>query len=90
MRDTVGDTKWEAVLHALKLLADRFEWVNSTLVYEEPLYAIVTVEGTHVRIEGTETRMLHGVTLDAVTDKIYSSRGRTCEPIIRSADITLH
>ena len=40
--------------------------------------------------EGTETRMLHGVTLDAVTDKIYTSRGRTCEPIIRSADVTLH
>jgi hypothetical protein len=71
-------------------LADRFEWVNSTLVYEEPLYAIVTVEGTRVRIEGKETRMLHGVTLDSVTDKIYTSRGRTCEPIIRSADVTLH
>ena len=30
------------------------------------------------------------VTPDSVTDKIYTSRGRTCEPIIQSADITLH
>lgn len=56
----------------------------------EPLYAIVTVEGTRVRIEGTQTRMLHGVTLDMVTDQIYSSRGRTCIPVIQSADITLN
>ncbi len=73
-----------------KELSDRFEWVNATLVYEEPLYAIVTLEGTKVKIEGKETNMLHGVTLDMVTDRIYGSMGQTCEPIIRSAEITLH
>ncbi len=64
-------------------------WMDSMLVYDQMLYAIVTVEGTTIDIRGTESTLHRGVTIDMTDSPKYDIMGHTCKPIIRSARITL-
>lgn len=60
-----------------------------TVVFNDPLYAIVTVEGTEITIEGTSTTMYRGVTREMTDNPRCDAMGMPCEPIIRSAKLRL-
>lgn len=64
-------------------------WMDAMLAYDSLLYAIVTIEGTSIDIKGTESALHRGVTIDMTEAARFDKMGRTCEPIIRSAKITL-
>jgi len=69
---------------------ERIRLLNHTLVYEDPLYAIVTLEGTTVTVQGTESRMYLGVTRDMTDNPVYDKAGRPVTPTIQSFRITLN
>jgi hypothetical protein len=62
---------------------------NRTMVYNEPLSAVVTVEGTSVTIDGVETEAFMGVTRETHGDWVLDRSGRPSTPRITSAKITL-
>lgn len=64
-------------------LADR------TMVFNDPLSAVVTVEGTTITIEGMETTPFMGVTRETDGDWVLDRSGRPTRPKIQSARITL-
>ena len=70
-------------------LYDKFSCMKYIVPYTDPLYAIVTVEGTTVTIEGTESTMLNGVNREHLGAKICDLAGRPVTPRIQSAKITL-
>lgn len=63
--------------------------LSHTVAYNDPLYAIVTVEGTHIKIEGQESSMFMGVTREMTGNPKFDSMGRPVVPRIQSLDITL-
>lgn len=75
--------KFPPELIAKHRLADR------TVVYNEPLSAIVTIEGTTVTIEGSESSMFMGITREMVGDVVLDRSGRPTRPRIQSAKLTL-
>ena len=73
-----------------KELYEQFSCMKHLVCYRDPLYAIVTVEGTTVTIEGTETEMLHGIGRSEVGAALTDASGRAVKPKIQSAKITLY
>ena len=63
--------------------------IAHTVVYNDPLCAVVTVEGTTITIEGTESSMFMGVTREMVGDIVLDRSGRPTTPRIQSAKLTL-
>lgn len=70
-------------------LCSSIKYLSHTVVFNDPLYAVVTVEGTHVKIEGTETTMFMGVTREMTGNPKVDKMGRPVVPRIQSLDITL-
>ena len=66
-----------------------YELAAHTMVFNEPLSAVVTVEGTTVTIEGAETDAFLGVTRETDGDWILDRSGRPTRARIQSARITL-
>ena len=62
---------------------------NHTVVFNDPLSAVVTVEGTTITIDGAESTMFMGVTREDVGDWVLDRSGRSTRPKIQSAKITL-
>lgn len=71
-------------------LYEKYGYMQYILGYSSPLYAMVTVEGTTITIEGTESTMLHGVTRESIGAELLDAGGRTTTPRIQSMKITLH
>ena len=63
--------------------------LSNTLVYNDPLFAIVTVEGTTVTSQGVESSMYLGVTRDMTENDPYGKAGRPVTPTVQSFRITL-
>lgn len=63
--------------------------LNHTVVYDDPLYAVVTIEGTNIRIEGRSSTMFMGVTREMTGNVPFDKAGRPVTPTIQSANITL-
>lgn len=63
--------------------------LNHTVVYDDPLYAVVTVEGTTVQIEGMASTMYMGVTREMTGNVPFDRAGRPVTPTVQSARITL-
>lgn len=66
-----------------------FTLANRTMVYNQPLSAVVTVEGTTITIDGVETDAFMGVTRETDGDWVLDRSGRRSTPRISSAKITL-
>ena len=64
-------------------------WMTNILAYDDILYAIVTVEGSTIDIRGTETTLHRDVTIEMTDSPKFEKMGRVCEPLIRSAKITI-
>lgn len=70
-------------------LCRQYSLVNHTVVYNDPLMAVVTVEGNTITIEGTESSCFMGVTREMVGDYVLDRSGRPSTPRISSAKLTL-
>lgn len=60
-----------------------------TLLYNDPIHAIVTLEGTTITIEGMESSMYMGVRAEDTDNPIADGMGRLVTPRVQSAKITL-
>lgn len=63
--------------------------LNHTVVYDDPLYAIVTLEGTTIDIQGVESTMFMGVTREMTGNRKCDLAGRPVTPRVQSMKITL-
>lgn len=70
-------------------LVKEHKLANHTMVFNAPLSAVVTVEGTTITIEGAETDTFMGVTRETHGDWTLDRSGRPSRPCIQSAKITL-
>lgn len=67
----------------------RIKHISKTVCYDDPLHAIVTLEGNTVTIEGIESSMYLGVTRKMTGAPEYDNAGRPVTPCVQSAKITL-
>ncbi|MBQ9086417.1 MAG: metallophosphoesterase [Clostridia bacterium] len=83
---------WVGTEHHLfpRELEEQYSHLCHSVVFEDPLYAIVTLEGSTVTLEGTESRMFMGVRRDQIPGEAsVDEMGRPCVPKISSVRITL-
>ena len=84
-------TDWVNNEHSLypKELYEKARFLKNNLIYNDPLHAIVTLEGNTITIEGMESSMFMGITREMTDNEPYDNMGRICKPIVQSAKITL-
>lgn len=82
---------WIEKTHDLypKELCDEYRLLSHTVVYNDPIHAIVTVEGTAITIEGMESEMFMGITRKEADCELCDKAGRPVVPKVQSAKITL-
>ena len=68
----------------------RIRLLNHCVVYNDPVHAIVTLEGTTITIEGMESSFFMGVGRKEAGWPEYDEAGRPCTPTVLSAKLTLH
>ena len=66
-----------------------YELMQNTICFNDPLHAIITLEGSTVTIEGMESSMLLGITRESLGLPIYDPSGRPVTPSVTSEKITL-
>ena len=71
-----------------ELLAE-YSSLNHTVIYNDPLYCIVELDGTTIDIKGKESSMYMGITREDVGGTPFDKVGRPVVPKIQSAKITL-
>lgn len=84
--DWIGEEKHKFYPQAL---CDQFACVANCIVYNDPLYAIVTIEGSTITIEGTESSMFMDVTRETLGAPLLDNAARPVVPKIQSCKITL-
>jgi len=65
------------------------ELVGNTVMYKDPVHAIITLEGTTITIEGMESEMVMGVRREDTDNEICDPDGRPVVPKVQSAKFTL-
>ncbi len=68
---------------------EEFRLMKNTVVYDDPIHAIITLEGTTITIEGMESTMFMGFNREHTTNDVYDRMGRPVVPRVQSAKITL-
>ena len=63
--------------------------MKNTVVYNDPIHAVITLEGTTITIEGMESSMLMGFNREHTDNEIFDPMGRPVVPRVQSAKITL-
>ena len=84
-------TDWVNNTHRLypEELYTKARFLEHNLLYNDPLHAIVTLEGNTITIEGMESSMFMGITREMTNNEAYDNMGRLCKPTVQSAKITL-
>ena len=73
-----------------KELCEKFCLLKNTVVYNDPIHAIVTLAGTAITIEGMESSMFMGINrAETKVNPIYDPAGRPVYPCVQSAKITI-
>lgn len=72
-----------------KELCDQYSSLNRLVFYNDPLHAVVTVEGTAITIDGMEGSMFMGIYPEDTGKSSYDKMGRPVSPRVQSAKITL-
>ena len=82
---------WVNLKHDLypEELCREYRLLSNTLVYNDPVHAVVTLEGTTVKIEGMESAMFMGFNREDTENPVYDAAGRAVTPRVQSATITL-
>ena len=70
-------------------LCEEYKLLSHTVVYNDALCAVVTVEGTTVRVEGSESTMFMGVGREEAGCRILDAAGRAVYPRISDFEVTL-
>ena len=83
---------WVSVRHDRypEELCREIRLLSNTLVYNDPIHAVVTLEGTSVTIEGMESAMFLGINREHTENPVYDAAGRAVVPRVQSAKITLN
>jgi len=63
--------------------------IGHTVCYNDPLSAVITLEGNTVTIDGTESSYYMGISPKSIGEKEYDIAGRYVTPCIKSAKITV-
>ena len=63
--------------------------LNHILAYSDPIFCVVTIEGTSIRIDGMKSSLYMGVTVEMTGNATFDLAGRRATPEIQSATITL-
>lgn len=72
-----------------KELSEKFSVVGYTVVYNDPIHAVVSLEGTTIDVKGMESSLLLGVHREDTGDSRFDSSGREALPRVQSFRITL-
>ncbi len=82
---------WVSIRHDCypKELCDEIRLMGNTVVYNDPIHAIITLEGTTITIDGMESSMFMGINREHTENPIYDNAGRPVVPMVQSAKITL-
>ena len=82
---------WLEYAHDLypKERCEEISLLSHTVVYEDPIHAIITLEGTTITIEGMESRMWLGVHREDTGNPACDAAGRPVVPRVLSAKVTL-
>ena len=75
--------------HFPKELCEKYINLNHTVVYNDPVHAIITLEGTSITIEGMESSMFMGIRREDTDNPICGASGRPVVPRVGSAHIAL-
>ena len=67
----------------------KYSAVRNTVVYNDPLHAIITLEGNIIDIRGMKSSMFMGVTREMTDNAPFDAMGRPATPVVQSARITL-
>lgn len=70
-------------------LVREYRLANHTIAFESPLTAVVTLEGSAITIDGSETTCYRGVTREMVGDYVLDRSGRPTTAKIQSARLML-
>ncbi len=71
-------------------LCAEYRLANHTVIYNDPVHAIITLEGTTITIDGMESSMFMGINRkETGVNPIYDNAGRPVVPMVQSAKITL-
>ena len=70
-------------------LCEKFQRLSHSVVYNDPIHAIITLEGTCVTIDGMESSMFLGVRREDTDNPVYDPAGRPSTPVVQSARIAL-
>ena len=71
-------------------LCEKVDHLNHVLHWNDPVHAIVTVEGTTITVEGMESEFFMGVTAEMTGIPARDKAGRDPVPKVSSMKITLH
>ncbi|MBR4941440.1 MAG: metallophosphoesterase [Clostridia bacterium] len=72
-------------------LCEKICLLNHTVVYNDPIHAIITLEGTTVTIDGMESSMFMGINrAETGVNPIYDAMGRPVCPRVQSAKVTVY
>lgn len=70
-------------------LCDEIRLMNHTVVYNDPLYAVITLEGTTITIDGIESSLFMGIAREMTGNDQFDCMGREAVPSVLSAKLTV-
>ncbi|MBE6911419.1 MAG: hypothetical protein E7473_02740 [Ruminococcaceae bacterium] len=73
-----------------KELCEKIRLLPNTIVYNDPIHAVITLEGTTITIEGMKSSTFMGVGREMTENPYYDEAGRPVTAEVQSAKITLH
>ncbi len=82
---------WVGIKHDCypKELCEEYRLLSNTVVYNDPIHAVITLEGTSIHIDGMESTMFMGINREHTENPVYDGAGRAVTPTVQSARITL-
>lgn len=75
--------------HYPKELCEKVNNFNHTVMYNDPVHAVITLEGTTITIDGMESSFFMGIGREHTEDPYLDNAGRVCVPRVQSAKFTL-
>lgn len=63
--------------------------LHKTVVYNDPIHAIITLEGSTITIDGMESSMFMGINREQTENYLWDMAGRPVVPKVQSAKFTL-
>lgn len=70
-------------------LEAKYSLIGNTVMPQEPLHAVIELEGTAIRCKGTQTGMFMDVTVEKTGNQVFDAAGRMMRPTVESFSVTL-